>query len=199
MKKVFCLFCLMLPFIVKGVDLKYIRVEEPDWIGEGVIVIDSVTTIPLEKSIADVRTKDQFLGPTKKLYVKGRYSSVRMPEGTIQIIIKVENNNIDPMSVVRIFKFSGRRNRDAIISRLNDLTGTVSYNKFKKVDFSAKRYGESSYLITIENLEKGEYGITVGDPDVNKTLVVSAFGVDENENGTKSKKYEDDQDDIYGD
>jgi hypothetical protein len=33
------------------------------------------------------------------------------------------------------------------------------------IDFNAKKYGESSYLIVIDGLEAGEYGILLGDPN----------------------------------
>lgn len=48
------------------------------------------------------------------------------------------------------------------------------------VDFTAKKYGESSYLIEINHLEPGEYGITVTNPNNKdeKNLIVSCFGID---------------------
>lgn len=176
--KRFFLFLISVFLFILAPAQNSIRVPEPEWIGETVIVTDSISFIPTEKVIAEVKIKELFMGPAKKLYVKGRSSTVRVQKEMLHLIIRVENNNIDPISVIRIFKFSGKKNRDAVISKQNELTGTISYNQYEQIPFIGKRYGESSYLLKIENLQRGEYGITVGNPNENKTLVISAFGVD---------------------
>ena len=48
------------------------------------------------------------------------------------------------------------------------------------VKFKGKRYGDYSYVLTIPNIEAGEYGITVKNPNNRdeKNTIVSTFGVD---------------------
>ncbi len=49
------------------------------------------------------------------------------------------------------------------------------------MDFNAKKYGESSYLVVLDNLEPGEYGVTVSNPNVQdekNTLMIATFGID---------------------
>ena len=62
----------------------------------------------------------------------------------------------------------------------NELTGALSSNHYKYIGFTGKKYGESSYLLTINNIASGEYGITINNPNTvdEKMLIVSCFGVD---------------------
>ena len=48
-------------------------------------------------------------------------------------------------------------------------------------DYKAKKYGESSYLIIIDDLTPGEYGIVIGDPNNANTkngMKVTSFTVE---------------------
>ena len=62
--------------------------------------------------------------------------------------------------------------------------GTLSAtktNNLSSVDFKAKKYGESSYLIQLENLTPGEYGIIIGDPNTQNTkngMKITTFTVE---------------------
>ena len=60
-----------------------------------------------------------------------------------------------------------------------NLWGPVKKNTLDYVPFTAKKIGESSYLVTITNLKEGEYGISVVNPNAldQKEVVVSTFAV----------------------
>ena len=47
------------------------------------------------------------------------------------------------------------------------------------IRFSGKRYGNSSYIINLEDLETGEYGVLVLNPNSNdqKRIVISCFSI----------------------
>jgi len=50
--------------------------------------------------------------------------------------------------------------------------GTLSKtetNNLSSVDYKAKKYGKSSYLLVLEGLTPGEYGIVIGDPNHENT------------------------------
>ncbi|MDR5591582.1 hypothetical protein [Christiangramia sp. SM2212] len=45
--------------------------------------------------------------------------------------------------------------------------------------FQGKKFGESSYIITVPEIEDGEYGIIVKNPNSldEKSTIVSTFGI----------------------
>lgn len=153
---------------------------EPDFIGEVLSIPTDGESIMLEKVSAQVKVKDQLMGLEKKIYVQGKKSSVRFKKGRLQLIVRAVDNNTDPMSIVRVFKFSVERTRKATVAKQNEITGNISENHFKLVPFTGKKYGTSSYLLTINNIEEGEYGITINNPNTvdEKMLIVSCFGID---------------------
>ena len=56
----------------------------------------------------------------------------------------------------------------------------IKTNNLSSIEYKAKKYGESSYYIVIENLEPGEYGIIIGDPNNQNTkngLKITTFSV----------------------
>ena len=68
---------------------------------------------------------------------------------------------------------------DSAASREN--TQKAGKNNLSNIDYKAKKYGESSYLIVLENLQPGEYGIVIGDPDNENTknrMKVTTFSVE---------------------
>lgn len=157
-----------------------INVSEPDFVGEVIAVSDGGNATPLEKVNAQVKIKDQLMGLEKKLYVDGKTSPVRLKSGKIQLIVRAVDNNTDPMSIIRIFEFSVGKTRKATMAKQNELIGTISSNHYKYIAFTGKKYGESSYLLTINNISSGEYGITINNPNTvdEKMRIVSCFGVD---------------------
>lgn len=177
MKNIYLLMFYML-FCLTGSAQIY--VSEPDFVGEVVAISDDGNATPLEKVNAQVKIKDQLMGLEKKLYVNGKTSPVRLKSGKIQLIVRAVDNNTDPMSIIRVFEFSVGKTRKATMEKENELTGALSSNHYKYIGFIGKKYGESSYLLTINNIASGEYGITINNPNTvdEKMLIVSCFGVD---------------------
>lgn len=113
---------------------------------------------------------------------KGGKSTYTVPAGQgVRILIKGENNNTDPMDTYRIvrFKESKKERRIQWIEFESSLIGTKETKDAGYVPFEARKYGDSSYLITIpaSELEKGEYGIFYLSIVTASTIPVGTFGV----------------------
>lgn len=80
--------------------------------------------------------------------------------------MRAVDNETDPLSVINLFKFEKTsKARKAEVAFAGTFSGT-SENNIDFVDFSAEKYGKSSYLITVETLEAGsEYGLIVRNPN----------------------------------
>ena len=88
---------------------------------------------------------------------------VKNPNGDIRLLIKAENNEIDPMEIYRIVKFK-KSKKDRRIQWMEvkpALIGSSDSEKSGYIGFNATKYGEKSYLLTIPaaKVEKDEYGI----------------------------------------
>ena len=73
---------------------------------------------------------------------------------------------------------STMKNRSAVISAV--VSFSVNSNTMDYLRFSAEKYGESSYYLTLDESPVGEYGITVSNPNNidEKMVIVSAFAID---------------------
>lgn len=108
----------------------------------------------------------------------GKSSSMRIKNGDIRIVIKAEDNSIDPTELYRIVALkSSKKERRVQWLAMNGSTLTVEAKEKGYIPFIAKKYGSSSYLITIQasNLCAGEYAIfNLNSPNVQ----AATFGID---------------------
>lgn len=112
----------------------------------------------------------------------GKNSSYTIPEGSeVKFIYRASSNDTDPRDMMRIVKFKGEKKKRSIhwINITSSLLGSSDATNNGYVDFTGKKYGESSYLITISsnNLPKGEYGIILGSVEVSAVIPVATFSV----------------------
>jgi hypothetical protein len=160
-----------------------IAIEEPEFTGIILLVKDPNTGEKLEKqkssnaSKADIGAAIFGVSKAKGMnMVKGSSSPVRTAHNeNIQFIVKVKENHFDPVDVINIFKMESDSEKDHRLI----VTGKVNFNKSSTLDiefipFEATKYGESSYLVNISELQPGEYAMTLdGSRDV-----FNLFGVD---------------------
>jgi hypothetical protein len=184
MKKSLLLFALaMISMISFAKDsLAY---TEPEFIGE-VYVMTGDSVMLLEKNRTVIRTQASAtmyifgIGDVKsRIKIPNPCSQTRISaQGKVQLIVRANNNSSDPMTVINMFRFDqGRTERAATLSKLGTFSGS-STGTLKHIDYTAKKYGEASYLVTINNLEDGEYGITVTDSNATDgSLFISCLGV----------------------
>lgn len=171
-------------FTMSNYGLLAQEVQEPDFIGESLLVLDQ-TTVPLDKEYARFKSGVSFAHNSwnaRSLYIDGKAANCRTKEGNINLIVKAADNNSDPMSVIIIYKLkSNTKRRTVTLSADNSDQLFHSSKTFTKdmMKYSGKKYGESSYLITT-NLKAGEYAILVKNPNNvdEKSAVLSCIGVD---------------------
>lgn len=163
------------------------NVDEPEFIGDAFLVKGDDSVTKLEKQRVMLKTKANAsmyivgIGAVKtKITVSGGQSNVRTPNGTVRLIIKSVDNLSDPMSIISLFKFDAKSKvRKAEIAK-SSTYGGVSEGTLKNIEFNAKKFGESSYYLEVDNMVAGEYGIIVTNPNNKdeKNVIVSCFGVD---------------------
>lgn len=112
----------------------------------------------------------------------GKESQYTVPaDQPVRIIIRQEDNNTDPLDIMRVVKFkTGKKDRK--IRWLNigsSLLGGDEASKNGYLNFTGQKYGDNSYLITIpqEELQKGEYGIVIGNAANATVIPVATFSV----------------------
>lgn len=166
-----------------------VTVAEPEFAEETLLLTSDSEGVKLSRENSTVKTKAgaslylvgigkvksrlTLAGPTSKSKVKGG--------STTRLVIKAADNKTDPNSFINIFKFEvkGKERRYQLAE-----AGTLSKsenNNLASVDYKAKKYGESSYYIVLEDLTPGEYGIVIGDPNSDNTknsLKVTTFTVE---------------------
>ena len=115
-----------------------------------------------------------------KILIEGARANVRFDNARpIALVVRVKDNAADPMSIVRIFRMKpAKKRRTAVIAAAG--TFHVTSNDMDYLSFSAHKYGESSYYLTLDESPVGEYGITVSNPNNidEKMVIVSTFGID---------------------
>lgn len=147
-----------------------IKILEPEWEGNAVYVNDSVGSgLELEKQKAYSKANANAslivtgVGKVKaKSCVNGGSSNVIINSNkNIQFIVKHSSNKVDPRMIINLFKLeSDSKKRCAEVASLGSFSGSKTRN-IDYVQFTAKKYGETSYLITIESIEDGEYALTL--------------------------------------
>ena len=165
---------------------------EPDFEGEVVGVYPDGTTKRLEKQNTRLKTGGSVyvagfaVNKTKtKVLIEGGAAGVRFrSDEPLQLIARAKDNNSDPMSIVRVFRMkSNKKQRSAVIAAAG--TFNTTSNDMEYLPFEAKKYGESSYLLTFEQRPAGEYGVIISNPNNvdEKMVIVSTFGIDDPETG----------------
>jgi len=166
-----------------------ISIEEPEFTGQVVYVKSPKEGILLQKENAQIKTKAGAsvyltgIGSVKsRMHIEGKASATRIAQAQkTKFIVRAVDNKTDPLQIINVIRFDihGKARR-AEMSKANTFGGSSS-NNMKRVDFNAKKYGEDSYLIELENIEPGEYGIYTTNPnkeDEKNTLIIATFGID---------------------
>lgn len=159
--------------------------KEPEFVGEAFLVDGDGAYVKLDKSIASYTKGISWKANSfnaLSLEIAGAKAKTRVGQSTVRLIVRAVDNNSDPLSVVTIYRLNSKgKNRKTILSK--DNTGTLmksrTYSK-NQVMFDGRKYGTSSYLLEINDLTSGEYGIVVANPNNvdEKKTIVSCFGVD---------------------
>lgn len=156
-------------------------IPEPEFIGEAVLVdleTKQFRKLPKERA---VKRDANFMGyQTVRLVMKDEISPLEISDKTdCAIIIKAENNSYDPMALFQIFKFEenmdGKRVCELASASAGNYYAEGNANNKMYVDFDAKKYGETSYLLSFP-ISAGQYGVMTGALN-DDALIIATFGV----------------------
>jgi len=137
---------------------KNIRIGEPEFSGTAVFVNDTIGKgILLEQQTATF--VDRLI--TYKYAVKVCCSTVFADTINSQFIVRVSDNSLNPQDEISIIKLKIENNKR-----------TWNFSKPETIEFGVKKYGTSSYLITVPRFALGQYAIRFKN---NNT--VNLFGV----------------------
>lgn len=192
MKKLFFLLAFGV-LLSGGMNLVTAQNYEPEFEGEVIGVFPDGTTRKFEKHNVRITTGAGvyiagFAASKQKtkVVIDGGQAGVRFDGSQpIELIVRAKDNKADPMSIVRIFRMkASKKNRSAVIAAVGSFS--VSSNTMEYLPFSAAKYGESSYRLTLDKRPTGEYGIIVSNPNNvdEKQVIVSTFAID---NGSDEK------------
>lgn len=162
------------------------QVIEPDFVGEAFCLKNDGATISLNKEIADYTSGMSFSSNSfNALSIEIRDGKARTrfsASEQLKLVVRAADNNSDPLTIITIYKFKAKSNKRTVVIG-EDNSGTVMKSKTSSKDmirFDGKKFGTSSYLIELNNLKPGEYGIIVSNPNNRdeKKTIVSCFGID---------------------
>lgn len=177
-------------FVATGIlRAQEIDVAEPDFIGEVFAVNpEDGSVAKLEKQTVMLQSKVNAtgimfgIGKSKtKLVIDGPSAAVRLDRSKpIYLVVKAVDNQTDPMAIINIFGFESTKKQRLAETASVSSFGSVKSNKLNYVPFTGKKYGESSYLLTLDKREPGEYGITVQNPNNRdeKNVIVATFAIE---------------------
>lgn len=170
MTKKFFLFCIIALFCCIYTNAQ--KVVEPDYIGQVAVMNSDSTLTVLPKEAAEQKASSSKWGmipiPGSGLFdkvsayvaVKGSSSPTKFPSDKTILVIRGKDNNEEPKNAFGIFKFEKKKKeRRYSLVEAGALSGSKTTASFNTVQFNAKKYGETSYIVELTNLEAGEYGI----------------------------------------
>ena len=165
------------------------EVGEPEFIGEVLVVKAGEEPHLLEKETVMLRTRVNAgailvgIGKAKTLIMIDGTTAATQLKTTddFRFIIKAVDNRTDPMSIIQIFRFGANKKQRKAELASTSTFGSTKSNKLEYLPFTAKKFGESSYKITLREKPVGEYGIIVRNPNHvdEKQTIVSTFGITE--------------------
>ncbi|MBQ0089112.1 MAG: hypothetical protein KBT27_07255 [Prevotellaceae bacterium] len=147
-------------------------IPEPEFADQSLVIIDG-QGILIPRESAYVTSK---ANATMYIFGMGKVKTQLRLDGTksnfiiekkpqLYFIIRTKDNVTDPESFINICPLKVLRNfRYFQLGKLGTFSGARE-DMVASVDYNAKKYGESSYYIMVEDLEPGEYGILIGDPN----------------------------------
>lgn len=162
------------------------QAKEPEFIGEAYLLKADGSFVQLDKEIGDFTSGISWSSNSfnaHKLQIDGGSAQSRFASSEpLQLVIRAVDNNSDPLAIISVYKFkTSKKKRSFLLGEDNSGTLMKSRTNSKgMIRFIGKKYGTSSYLINLKDLEPGEYGIIVSNPNSRdeKRVIVSCFGID---------------------
>ena len=164
----------------------FAQITEPEFIGDA-IWVNGNESKHLSQEMGSYKSGMSILKNSWNLLtleLPNKESKIRFPNETrLSFIVKCIENSSNPISIIKILKLDSKRKKRSVeISQDNsgDWMKKSKTNTKNDVTFKGEKYGESSYLVQLKDIEPGEYGIIVSNPNSvdEKRTIVSTFGID---------------------
>lgn len=141
-------------------DISAINIEEPDFLYD-IYYIDKYNhSMRIERQIIP-----ESIEKNNSIEAEGTKSSYKIPPNDrLNFIVKMENNTLDPFSIIQVLKMDNHNNKRMVL-----------ISKENEIKFTAIKYKNSSFIITIlSKLSPGEYCINITYPYVR---TISLFSI----------------------
>jgi hypothetical protein len=176
------LFVIALLFVVLGLKSQ-VNIKEPEFPGTIVFVNDSIGEgVRLEiqncytKASGSASLYVTGVGKAKAFsVVNGAKSNVRIgAKSNLKFLVTVKDNSVNPTSIINIFPLTPKKDKRIIEVGTSTTFGGVEQSTIPFLQFTASKYGNSSYLVELSNVAPGEYAITLPD----SRDLFNMFGID---------------------
>jgi hypothetical protein len=153
-------------------------IPEPEFMNE-VYYYDksNIKLIPLEKAVAEIKSKMRIVGGGSSAYAIGGEKSVtRINQQGASFVITISNGSmIDPSMTLMLYRFESRKGRREAVMNVSGGSGSEN-----AVEIKFKRVKEGTFEIIVPgSLAKGEYGfISSYSMKPGGGMTAYAFGVD---------------------
>lgn len=165
-----------------------LSIGEPDFSGQGYVINGNQNFTPLEKNLSPIQNLIGFGGTSHlTISVEGCCSNAVSDNinNSTTLLIKWDDNKTDPTEIFSVVKFKSKRKERNLELRKSKYGFALMKDVENGINFLAKKYGESSYLLTIKIDNPGEYGVLLGinktvtynDKSINNKLPILCFSV----------------------
>lgn len=180
MKKI--IFSMLVSLFTLGANAG--NVVEPEYNGQVAIVNADSTTmlLPIEKAETKAKSNNLAFVPVAGMFLtkglcytilKGKEAATKVATKDVTLIVRMKNHDDNPDTSIGIVKYEVKKKvRRFLMAESGLFSGTSVKSAVGNVKFDAKKYGKSSFLLTIKGLEPGEYGVYAGDADQASTFSV---------------------------
>ena len=159
-----------------------IKTTEPEFSGTIVFADTTSSGKNLETATMTVKTKGNAslyitgIGKATSFgVVKGKTSTcILAAQPALYFVYRAESNSINPKDVIQLVRFTPSKDGNRVMPIVSASTFSSTSNEVAYLDFSAKKYGKSSYLVSVADLAPGEYGFSL---DKERTYTVHLFTV----------------------
>lgn len=151
------------------------KMAEPEYIGQVAIVnADSTTTLmQLEKTTVKAKSNGLGFVPVAGMFlskgmsflvVPGTHGTVVLSKDKVKFIVRVDNHDEDPSQKIGIIKLeTKKKERRFLMASGGIFSGVSAETNYNNVKYDAKKIGKSSFLISVGEIEPGEYAIITKD------------------------------------
>lgn len=161
---------------------------EPEFIGRTFVLLPGGGYAELDREVIRIHSHEtaaSLFGVGKRktdLVLDESEVVVRLKAGDpIRFVVRVADNNFDPVATVNIFRFRQKGKRRKAETASVSTFGSYKQNDLERLRFTGTKYGNSSYLITLYERLAGEYGLLLDNPYCiqRNSLTVATFAIEE--------------------